>query len=98
MVKEYTILAWVSVIASVFVDTASGVRLFKKPPYYAFLLIIACFKLLVNGYLTGSGIVLYNPDFFSGLRFASIPAEDFLFGFSMVTVTIVVWERLKRHA
>jgi hypothetical protein len=27
----------------------------------------------------------------------SIPVEDFFFGFSMVTMTIVFWEYFKRH-
>lgn len=96
--KEYTVLASISVLVTCLADAQSGVRLLKRPLYYLFLLVIACFKLAVNGYLTSSGIVLYNPEFFSQIRVTSIPLEDFLFGFSMVTMTIIFWERLKRHA
>jgi hypothetical protein len=32
------------------------------------------------------------------MRLGSIPFEDFLFGFSMVTVTIMLWEHGKRKS
>ena len=94
--KEYTILAALSVVATLFLDKISGVRLLKKREYYFFLVIIFLFKLMVNGYLTGKDIVLYEPRFFLGIRLVSIPFEDFLFGFSMVTMTIIFWEYFKR--
>ena len=95
--KEYTILAACSVLIIVFLDLRSGARLLRRPAYYLFLAVILGFKLLVNGYLTGRGIVLYDPRFFLGARIGSIPFEDFLFGFSMVTLTIMLWERLKKR-
>jgi lycopene cyclase domain-containing protein len=93
--KEYTLIAFISVFLTLFLDRISGAALLKRKDYYSFLIVILCFKLLVNGYLT-SGIVLYNPRFFLGLRIGSIPIEDFLFGFSMVTQTIIFWEYFKK--
>lgn len=94
--KEYTLIAAVSVSLAVIIDYFSGVKLLRKKEYYFFLLIILFFKFLVNGYLTGRGIVLYNNEFFMGIRLGSIPLEDFLFGFSMVTMGIVFWEYFKK--
>ena len=94
--KEYTLLAVLSVIAVILIDKKSGINLFKKKTVYLFLLIIAGFKLLVNGYLTGAGIVIYNPRYFLGFRLGSIPLEDFLFGTSMVVLTIISWEFFKQ--
>ncbi|MBN1913196.1 MAG: lycopene cyclase domain-containing protein [Candidatus Omnitrophica bacterium] len=90
--KEYTLLAASSVILTVYIDKISGIRVLKKKIFYLFLLIIMFFKILVNGYLTSGQIVLYNPDFFLGIRVGSIPLEDFLFGFSMVSLTVIFWE------
>lgn len=95
--KEYTILAVVSVVAAVILDRTSKVGLLKKREFYLFLAIILFFKLLVNGYLTASPIVMYNPGFFLGIRLITIPLEDFLFGFSMVTMAIIFWEYFKRR-
>ena len=93
--KEYTLLAVASVVAAVLLDRKSGINLLRRGEYFIFLLVIAGFKLLVNGYLTSKGIVLYDPRFFLGIRLGSIPLEDFLFGFSMITLCLVVWEYCK---
>ena len=93
--KEYTLLASVSVALAIALDKKSGIGLLKRPEYYIFLLLITGFKFLVNGYLTSRDIVIYDPRFFLGLRLASIPLEDFLFGFSMITICLVVWEYCK---
>jgi lycopene cyclase domain-containing protein len=96
--KEYTILAVLSVFITVILDRISGIRILKRGEFYILLVIILFFKFLVNGYLTATKIVMYNPAFFLGFRIGSIPIEDFLFGFSMVTQSIIFWEYfLKRQ-
>ncbi|MBN3038547.1 MAG: lycopene cyclase domain-containing protein [Candidatus Omnitrophica bacterium] len=96
--KEYTILAIISVIITVVLDRTTKVDILKRGEYYIFLLIIIFFKFLVNGFLTGKEIVVYNPRFFLTLRLGTIPIEDFLFGFSMVTMGIIFWEYFKKRA
>ncbi len=96
--KEYTTLAVISVFAAIILDRLTGIRVLKKNEFYIFLFVIFLFKLMVNGVLTGQGIVMYNPRFFLGLRLGSIPLEDFLFGFSLVTLTIIFWEYFKKRA
>ncbi len=95
--KEYTLLCVLAVILTVLIDRGSRTNLLKKKEFYLFLAVILFFKFLVNGYLTGKFIVNYNPRFFLGLRIFSIPLEDFLFGFAMVTLGIVFWELFKRR-
>ncbi|MFA5115300.1 MAG: lycopene cyclase domain-containing protein [Candidatus Omnitrophota bacterium] len=95
--KEYTILAVISVITTVILDRTSKVGVLKKRVFYLFLAVILFFKLLVNGYLTASPIVIYDSDFFMGLRITTIPLEDFFFGFSMVATSIIFWEYFKRR-
>jgi lycopene cyclase domain-containing protein len=93
--KEYTLLALLSVLATAVIDRRLGVKVLLRKEFYFFLLFILFFKFLVNGYLTGTAIVIYNPRFYLGLRLGSIPLEDFFFGFSMVTLSIVFWEYFK---
>jgi lycopene cyclase domain-containing protein len=95
--KEYTIISSASVLLTIIVDSATGVGLLRRPLFYLFLCIIFLIKLLVNGYLTQNQIVLYNPEYFLGLRLGSIPFEDFLFGFSMVTMSVIFWELFKER-
>ncbi|MBN3040398.1 MAG: lycopene cyclase domain-containing protein [Candidatus Omnitrophica bacterium] len=94
--KEYTLMASLSVVAIIFADHFSRIRLLRRKEFYVLLAVIFLFKLAVNGYLTRN-IVKYNPEFFLGIRVLSIPIEDFLFGFSMITLTLIFWERYKKQ-
>lgn len=96
--KEYTILSVISVLFTILVDKVSRMRILKRREFYVFIITIFLFKLVVNGYLTSKQIVVYNSRFFLGIRLGSIPLEDFLFGFSMVTLTIIFWELFKLKA
>jgi lycopene cyclase domain-containing protein len=95
--KEYTLFSAISVFLTFILDKIAKTGIFKRTEFYIFLPVIFFFKLLVNGFLTGKEIVIYNPDFFLGLRIGSIPVEDFLFGFSMVTITLIFWEFFKKR-
>jgi lycopene cyclase domain-containing protein len=92
-VKEYTLLAASSVAGALWLDRKSGQNVLRRPEFGPFALAVIFFKLLVNGHLT-KHIVRYNPRMFMGKRIGTIPVEDFLFGFSMITLALVVWEYL----
>lgn len=52
--------------------------------------------LLVNTVLTGLPVVTYNNNHILNLRIGTIPIEDFLYFFSMSTLYIYVYLRLKK--
>jgi lycopene cyclase domain-containing protein len=71
--------------------------LFRRPAYWISMVIVVAFQVPVDGWLTklSAPIVVYDPDHLSGIRFPfDIPVEDFLFGFSLVTVALLGWYRL----
>ncbi len=53
--------------------------------------IMLFFQLITNWWLTSRGILTYDENVIVGLRIAAAPAEDLLFGFSMITMTISLW-------
>ena len=71
-------------------------NLLRKPAFYFGYAIVVFFQLLTNGYLTKSGIVLYEPSAIIGTRIAFAPVEDLLFGFSLVFLTLATWVKLSR--
>jgi lycopene cyclase domain-containing protein len=71
-------------------------NLLRKPAFYFGYAIVVFFQLLTNGYLTKSGIVLYDPNAIIGTRIAFAPVEDLLFGFSLVFLTLATWVKLSR--
>jgi len=93
--REYTILAVLSVLASVAVEVfwlRTGIL--RTAKYWLTMAIVFAFQVLVDGWLTklSAPIVLYDDGETVGVRFPwDIPVEDFLFGYSMVTLTILMW-------
>lgn len=59
--------------------------------------LILPFQLLTNWWLTSNEIVMYSDTEIIGQRLAGAPIEDLLFGFSMILLTISVWEFLKKR-
>ena len=98
---EYSVLAVLSVVLTVLVERywlRTGV--FRTAQLWVALAIVAFFQVLVDGWLTklSAPIVIYDDAQTIGVRAPwDIPVEDFLFGFSMVTLTIMTWVRLGRR-
>ena len=59
--------------------------------------LILPFQLLTNWWLTSRNIVMYSPDAIWGLRIASAPVEDLLFGFSLILLTLDNWVLVTRR-
>ena len=91
----YTQLATVAVLIAITVDLfVVKTVLLKRKVFWATYAIIIGFQLLTNWWLTSRNIVIYRPDVFIGLRIASAPVEDLLFGFALVLGVLVNWIRL----
>ena len=94
---EYTTSAITGVVVVVTVDFLLKTRVTTQGKFWVFIVVMFLFKILVNGYLTARPIVLYGEEFFLGVRFFTIPLEDFLFGFSLITLSVVLWEYFTRR-
>ena len=99
----YTALAVVGVVLAVVIDRrVARTRLTSSPTWWSAYAIIVFFQLLTNGWLTGRGIVSYDGDtilgsgvitFIGDGRLVYAPVEDLAFGFALVLLTCVVWQR-----
>jgi len=54
--------------------------------------LILPFQLLTNWWLTANKIVMYSDAEIIGRRVAGAPVEDLLFGFSLMLLTLSLWE------
>jgi lycopene cyclase domain-containing protein len=90
--KEYTILAALSVAAVIAIDMLLGTRLVLKKKFWVFWVVMFAIIFIVNGFLTWRPVVTYGSEFYLGIRLFTIPVEDFLYGFSLLTGNIVIWE------
>jgi lycopene cyclase domain-containing protein len=95
----YTGAALAAVLFAVVIDLlVLRTRLLTTRVFWATEAIVVFFQLIVNGVLTGFGIVQYDPRVIMGLRLAYAPVEDLGFGFALVTLTLCLWVRLGQRA
>jgi lycopene cyclase domain-containing protein len=88
----YTQLALTAVALTVLLDLAVlRTRLLMRKAFWTAYAIVVLFQLLTNGWLTGRGIVTYDPAAIVGVRIAFAPVEDLLFGFALVVQTLAWW-------
>jgi len=94
----YSQIAIAAAIIAIIIDlNVSSQPLLKRRAFWASYAIILPFQLLTNWWLTSRNIVMYSPDAIFGVRIASAPAEDLLFGFALILTVMGIWEYLGRR-
>lgn len=98
---SYTALAVTGVLLALALDRwVARTRLTSTRDWWAAYAIIVFFQLITNGWLTGRGIVRYDPDTILGSgeitfvgdgRLVFAPVEDLAFGFALVLTSCVAW-------
>ena len=66
-------------------------QLLTRAAFWTSYAIILPFQLITNWWLTSRNIVMYSPDAIMGVRVASAPVEDLLFGFALVLSVMAMW-------
>ncbi|SFD50423.1 lycopene cyclase domain-containing protein [Klenkia taihuensis] len=96
---SYSALAVTAVVVVLLLDlVVYRTRMVTRKAYWTAYAIIVSFQLLMNGVLTGLGVVTYDPGTIWGPRIAYAPVEDLLFGWAMVTLTLASWAAVNRRA
>jgi len=94
--KEYTIIAVIFVVLSLILDRILKTKLTSDKRFWIFWVIMIVISFIINGYLTWRPVVMYSEAQYLGFRLFTVPVEDFLFGFSLVTSNIAIWEFITR--
>ena len=103
---SYTAAAVLGVLGAAGLDLVMRTRLLRSKDFWTAYAIVLGFQLVVNGFLTGLGVVGYSgdavlgagsavgerPPFVGGGRLVFAPVEDLLFGFSLVLQVLVWWD------
>ena len=89
---EYTIAAIVAAACVALLDRQLGTGVLRRREFWVFLAVMYGFKLIANGYLTWRPIVIYGREHFLGARLGTIPLEDFVYGFALIGLSVVLWE------
>lgn len=65
--------------------------LLRRKAFWASYAIILPFQLITNWWLTSREIVTYNSTAILGLRIASAPVEDLIYGFALILSVLSLW-------
>lgn len=99
--REYTFLAIISVGLTVLFVSLVNPKLFSTRTYWTYTFLTLILFLIFNYILTSTPIVEYSPSAITGFRVTTIPIEDFLFNYSMLTsyLTVYIWasKKLKKE-
>ena len=89
----YSDIALNAVLVAVLADLlVLRTQMLTKGIFWLSYSVILPFQLLTNWWLTSRNIVMYSPNQIIGRRLAGAPIEDLLFGFSMILLTLAIWE------
>jgi len=98
-VPEYTVAAVVAVVAVVLLElVVLRTGLFRRRAYWLTMVIVFGFQVAVDGWLTklSAPIVLYDDEQRALPRAPwDIPVEDFVYGFALLTLVLLLWERAR---
>jgi hypothetical protein len=102
----YTAIGVLAVVIAVLLDLfVFKTRMVTRAVFWSSYAIIVFFQLITNGLFTGTHIVKYDgaaimggsspadsaPTFLGDGRIAFAPAEDLLFGFSLILLSLSLW-------
>ena len=88
----YTDIAILAFLFSIFFDLfLIKTKLLMRAAFWTSYAIILPFQLITNWWLTSRDIVMYRPDAITGIRIASAPIEDLLFGFALILCVMGMW-------
>ncbi|HLG31913.1 MAG TPA: lycopene cyclase domain-containing protein [Ignavibacteriaceae bacterium] len=82
--KQYTGLTLCFIFLANLVDQLLKTNLLFDRRFYFYLLLIAIFTLIFNGYLTWRPVVTYGVEYQLDFRIITIPVEDFFYGISLL--------------
>jgi lycopene cyclase domain-containing protein len=83
--QEYTFLGILSVGLTILFVTLVNVQLFSSRSYWIYTFLTLVLFLIFNYILTSYPVVEYSSNAITGIRMLTIPIEDFMFNFSMLT-------------
>jgi lycopene cyclase domain-containing protein len=89
--KEYTFLALLSVGLTLLFIAKVNIELFWSKRYWVFIGFAVIVFLIFNFLLTSLPIVEYSALAITGIRVLTIPIEDFMFNFSMLTLYLAAY-------
>ncbi len=93
--KEYLIISVVMTTTIFLLDRFIGTKVYGMRSFWKMQIITLLLLTFVDHFSASAPIIIYNPDIILGFRIREIPIENYLFGFAMIHLNIVLFEKFK---
>ncbi len=90
---SYTFIDFLYLIMSFIISLLIARDLLVSRNFWIFIGLSYIPFLLFDYFLTSDPVVIYGPNSILGIRFITIPVEDFIYSFSMLTLYTVFYTR-----
>lgn len=91
----YTSIVCFALAFTVILDRLLKTHILSQKRTALFIIGLTGFIFIFNGYLTSRPVVLYDPRYFLNIRIWTIPIEDFGYGYSLILLCTIFFEKLK---
>jgi len=95
MGEEYTGLVLIALAMVALLDWKLKTNIFIQLRTVQYLAISALAMLIFNGYLTWRPVVMYSEAYQLNARIFTIPIEDFGFGYALILLCTILYEKFK---
>jgi 1,4-dihydroxy-2-naphthoate octaprenyltransferase len=96
--KNYTFMAFFSSGVVLLLMSRFYSRIMRKLAYWAYIIAGFLLFILFNYFLTSLPVVMYNPSAVTGLRFLTIPIEDFFYNYAMLSLYLAAYLWAEKRA
>lgn len=90
---EYTFFAFSSLVIILLFDYSAKTHLVRLKKFWFFHGVVFVLTLIFDNYAIYKGIYSYDSKHILGILLPYAPLEDFLFGFSLITLNLILYER-----
>lgn len=96
--KEYVLLNLFFFVIIWHLDCAMKTNLFSRKIYWIFQFIVFLLACLVDNIISGRPYVIFNSYYILNIHLGFVPIENFLFGFNLMTLNLILFEsKNKKH-
>ncbi|MBN2104046.1 lycopene cyclase domain-containing protein [bacterium] len=93
--KPYTSIVCFGLALTIGMDKLLKTHILSQKRIFLFFIILTGLILVFNGYLTARPVVLYDSRYFLNIRIWTIPIEDFAYGYALILLCTIGFEKLK---
>ena len=95
--KEYLMICLVLFVIIWQLDYAFKTHLFTQKKFWILHLIVFILACVVDNVISGRPYVIFNPYYILNIRLIHVPVENFLFGFDLITLNLILFESKNKN-